>query len=94
MEEFSESDVEFFKRSIGSEDSAIVNSVHSLGWALWPVKNQGYYNEDTLRKIARFIEIQNKPLWDGYDEYCKNIEVTGYEDEYGNLIDFEESRNE
>jgi len=69
MEKFSEADIRFLKKTITDED--LVNSIHCLGWALWPTTNRGYYNEDVLRKLADFIEIQNKPFWDEYDKHCE-----------------------
>lgn len=72
MEKFSDDDIAFFKRDLAASDGSIVNSIHSIGWALWPTTNKGYFDENLLRKIADFIEIQNKPFWDEYDEYCRN----------------------
>ena len=70
MEKFSADDIAFFKRDIADPDGGIVNSIHCLGWAYWPVRNKGYLDEQLLRVIADFIEIQNKPFWDEYDAYC------------------------
>ena len=70
MDKFSSDDIAFFKRDIATEqnpDGALVNSIQSLGWAYWPIKNKGYLDERLLRKIADFIEIQNKPFWDEYE---------------------------
>lgn len=69
MENISEHDIRWLKKSIENED--IVKSIHCLGWAFWPTKNVGYYDERTLRVMADFIEIQNKPFWDEYDAYCE-----------------------
>jgi hypothetical protein len=69
MEKFHEHQIKTLKRSI--EIGTIVNSIHSLGWSLWPTKNEGYYDEHWLRTIADFIEIQNKPFWDEYEKYCE-----------------------
>lgn len=68
MEKFDDRTKEIFIRSIQQGD--IVNSIHSLGWALWPTKNRGYYDSHHLRQIADFLEIQNKPFWDEYKAYC------------------------
>ena len=72
MEKFDQRTLDSFKRSI--EQGDIVNSIHSLGWALWPTVNRGYYDSDHLRQIADFLEIQNKPFWDEYDRYCEEQE--------------------
>lgn len=66
MEKFTERELKYLRRCIEQED--IVCSIHSLGWALWPTTNRGYYDSDLLRKIADFLEIQNKIYWKGYDE--------------------------
>lgn len=68
MENFTEQDKMILERCILGGD--IVNSVSCLGWALWPTSNKGYYDENHLRRIADFIEIQNKPFWDEYDQWC------------------------
>lgn len=68
MEKFSDQQLNAIKRSLDNED--IVNSIHCLGWALWPTENRGYYDSDWLRVIADFLEIQNKPFWDEYEAYC------------------------
>lgn len=68
MEVFSDREKEILIRSIQLGD--IVNSIHSLGWALWPTKNRGYYDSEHLRMLAAFLEIQNKPFWDEYDNWC------------------------
>ena len=68
MEVFGEDSLRWIKRSILDED--IVNAIACLGWGFWPTKNRGYYDEHSLRKIADFIEIQNKPFWDEYERYC------------------------
>ena len=41
VEAFSDRQKETLIRCIQLGD--IVNSIHSLGWALWPTKNRGYY---------------------------------------------------
>lgn len=69
MEGIDKRDRDSITRSILSGD--IVNSYYCMGWALWPTCNRGYYDERWLRKIADFLEIQNKPFWDEYEEYCK-----------------------
>lgn len=71
MEKFSQADLDFFEREIVADDPHIVNAMASLGWAYWPVSNKGFLDERLLRKIADFIEIQNKPFWDSYEEYCR-----------------------
>ena len=50
----------------------IVCSLHCLGWAFWPTENRGFYDATSLRTIATFLEIQNKPMWDEYDDYCNS----------------------
>jgi len=69
MDAFSERDIDYFKRSILAGD--IVESMSCLGWALWPTENKGFYDTSSLRMIASFLEIQNKPFWDEYDKYCE-----------------------
>jgi hypothetical protein len=56
------------------KDEEVVNDISCLGWAFWPVKNGGYLDERTLRVLADFIEIQNKPFWDDYERYCNEQE--------------------
>ncbi len=51
-------------------EGELINSIHCLGWGYWPTKNGGYLDERTLRVLADFIEIQNKPFWDEYEAYC------------------------
>lgn len=68
MEKFDDRERQHFIRSIQQGD--IVTSIHSLGWALWPTTNRGYYDSENLRRIADFLEIQNKPFWDDYERYC------------------------
>lgn len=69
MEKISEDNKKFLTKLILEED--LVNSVHCLGWAFWPTKNNGYLDERLLRLLADFIEIQNKRFWDEYDKYCQ-----------------------
>jgi hypothetical protein len=52
-------------------EGELINSIHCLGWGFWPTKNGGYLDERTLRVLADFIEIQNKPFWDEYDKWCE-----------------------
>ncbi len=52
-------------------EGELINSIHCLGWGFWPIKNGGYLDERTLRVLADFIEIQNKPFWDEYDKWCE-----------------------
>lgn len=73
MDKFSEEDIAFFKRDI-LKGEGIVDSIHSIGWSYWPTANNGFLNEHLLRKIADFIEIQNKPFWDDYEAYCASLE--------------------
>ena len=80
MEEITPQQRETLTRSILNGD--IVNSIHSLGWSLWPTKNRGYYDEVWLRCIARFIEIQNKPFWDDYEKYCDGLMEAEDDDGY------------
>ncbi len=68
MENFSKDNKEYLTRFI--LDGTLVNDATCLGWALWPTKNEGFYDEKILRVIADFIEIQNKPFWDDYAAYC------------------------
>lgn len=56
------------------EDEELVHSIACLGWAFWPTKNGGYLDQQTLRVLADFIEIQNKPFWDEYDAYYDSQE--------------------
>ena len=65
-------------------DGMLMNSIHSLGWGFWPANGGGYMNEHTLRVLANEIERRNKPFWDEYEEYCKNLPPI---DESG-LVDF------
>jgi len=79
MEKFTEDQRRLLERLIENED--IVHSLSSLGWALWPTSNRGYYDENFLRMIADFIEIQNKPVWDEYDKWCQeNIDENDFID--------------
>ncbi len=80
MEKFSEQQLSALKRAI--DDTSIVNSIHCLGWALWPTKNQGYYDSEWLRTIADFLEIQNKPFWDEYETYCNSNEPLDDEESF------------
>lgn len=73
MENFTPERVRNLTKAI--EDELIVHSIHCLGWALWPTKNEGYYDTAWLRCIADFLEIQNKPWLDEYDEYCEQMGV-------------------
>ncbi len=68
MEQFSDNQRQVLIRCIQGGD--IVNSIHCLGWALWPTQNKGYYDTEHLRMIATFLEVQNKPFWDEYEAYC------------------------
>lgn len=72
MEQFDERTTEWIKRTI--LDGDIVEAICCLGWSLWPTTNHGYYDEWHLRKIADFLEIQNKPFWDSYEKQYENPE--------------------
>jgi len=69
MEKFSEHTKDWLTRLI--KEDQLVNQLASLGWSFWPTRNIGFFDERSLRNLADFIEIQNKPFWDGYEEYCK-----------------------
>ena len=71
MEQFNDHQKETLIRCIQGGD--IVNSIHCLGWALWPTENKGYYDTEHLRMIATFLEVQNKPFWDEYEAYCASL---------------------
>lgn len=79
MEQFNDHQRETLIRCIQGGD--IVNSIHCLGWALWPTQNKGYYDSDHLRMIATFLEVQNKPFWDEYEAYCATQEPLTEEDQ-------------
>jgi len=72
MEDLSKDDISWITRLIEGGD--LVTDISCLGWAYWPTQNKGFLDERLLRTLANFIEIQNKPLWDGYDEYCEQNE--------------------
>ena len=72
MENFSDERKKNLSRAI--LNGTIVDGLACLGWALWPTKNEGYYDEAWLRCIADFLEIQNKPFWDSYDKWCEENE--------------------
>lgn len=57
-------------------DGQLVNSIVCLGWGFWPTQNRGYLNDYYLRILADFIEIQNKPFWDEYEDYVDSKEAT------------------
>lgn len=52
------------------ERGMLVNDISSLGWAFWPEKGGGFFNEHLLRQLADEIEKRNKPFWDEYEAYC------------------------
>lgn len=78
LDKFSEEDRRFIELCITQED--IVFSIHSMGWAYWPVKNRGFLNERMLRLIADFIEAQNKPFWDECEKHLATSD-TEYTDD-------------
>lgn len=90
MEKFSEDDIRFFKRELEDEEGGIVYSIQCLGWGFWPISNRGYLDEHLLRKIADFIEIQNKPFWDDYEKYCQEtMDENDFVDEEYSLAELE-----
>lgn len=92
MEKFSEQQLSAIKRSLDNED--IVNSIHCLGWALWPTENRGYYDSEWLRVIADFLEIQNKPFWDEYEAYCQAQQEEAEAAARGECTNLEGCKNE
>lgn len=72
MAKFDDDEREHIERMILGGD--IVDSIHCNGWAFWPTENKGYYDARILRRIAGFIEIQNKPMEDAYDKWCEEQE--------------------
>lgn len=90
MEKFSEEQIRHLKRAI--ENRNIVESIHCLGWALWPTDNRGYYDSGFLRTIADFLDIQNKPFWDEYDKACEEAAQNDGESvtDFNYFVDFDE----
>ena len=91
MEKFSESDIAFFKREIAHKQAALVHTLPSLGWAYWPTTNRGFLDAPLLRRIADFIEIQNKPFWDEYEALF--LEDTGETPEAAILAALQDQSN-
>lgn len=72
MEDFTSDQLRTIIRMICDLD--IVNDISCLGWSFWPYENKGYYDENLLDTISKFIRIQNKPFWDDYYKWCEEIE--------------------
>jgi hypothetical protein len=72
------------------QDGMLVDSIHSLGWGFWPQDGGGYFDEYTLRLLADEIERRNKPFWDNYEEYCKNLPLDLPKEEIVEDCDFGE----
>jgi hypothetical protein len=81
MEAFTEEDCRWLIRCI--EQGDLVYTISSLGWALWPTENRGYYDARLLRKLADFIEVQNKPMEEEYDRHCASLVIEDLVGEHG-----------
>jgi len=58
------------------KEGSLRNEITSLGWGFWPSEckdGSGYFDEHTLRILADEIERRNKPFWDEYEQYCKDL---------------------
>src|SRR5688572_16616515 len=65
-------DEQWFKRL--EEAGVLRDEISSIGWAFWPKdqnnQQMGFFDEDSLRRLADEIERRNKPFWDEYNKYC------------------------